>query len=728
MKILFIAILLISAVVRCADDAMPDTPWFDHVKRPTSISHPQLCELAKNLFAGLKEGKNVKQLASLAPLDNSPRVIFITVGDDNWPGRSYYGTGLSFSQAFETALDLLISNEPVFARETIKLAENTIGDIRKEGKVPPDEWLERVKNPNAMTWLRLDIVQAAKPTFGFTVEHSRLALTSLVGFAFGPELGFAFTPDQITGRCLLSDSGHIAKLQICNIISETYNWPALKSWMQISAVDQGHRICLFETDSYYSDASTACRLYRGHQLEAKIKTPEQYLEMACACADKLSLSFRGDGIFTPPVPTWVKSGKENESLDALAEYSIAMSRLAKAASKPDYNRLALAALRQLLSAIKPLTDNTSAVVEDETLPQESMQVPRKVALLRTNALACIALQELSRDTQNIPEDIDARTESIVRYLVAQAASSGGFHIGRLLKDKQLLTVDTRDHFAQVEDDALAILALAKFNRKKHYDKLAELIKKSMAELIEQRITKVPMDALSLSPWLVEAISFAERDDKEFTLTLIKLGYAATAGINMEPLYPDYFGTQKRRPSCTLSAELTWLIANVSNALRAIDKPTLAAEQLTSAIPGVIFQTQAFIGTPESSILPSPKAYRGLFRDNLEAYGFELSGQVAQILALTTFAQECKSSKWLNPRKAYAQLEKARADTDVHPGPLSVELVLTQKFDKTGDQRDLTGGLSRANNVRIRGNGGRIERPDSNINSGNKKVDRKPVKK
>ena len=100
--------------------------WFDHVRRPSKIPPKQLERLAVDLRRALKNKQKLEDIAKLAPQEAMPRVVFITIGGDKWPGRTYYGTGVSFQAAFRTAVEILQANEPVFARETVKLCKATI--------------------------------------------------------------------------------------------------------------------------------------------------------------------------------------------------------------------------------------------------------------------------------------------------------------------------------------------------------------------------------------------------------------------------------------------------------------------------------------------------------------------------------------------------------------------------------------------------------------------------
>ncbi|MBR4675814.1 MAG: hypothetical protein IKP00_15250 [Victivallales bacterium] len=717
---------LLFTIVVCAwsqlDTAMPSRPWFDHVRIPAGLSQQELCDLTSALREALKGKSDAKQIGLLAPEDNLARVVFITIGGEKWPGRTYFGTGRSFRNALTSAVDILLSNEPVFASETIKLADATIGDMQKTGQTIPQEWLERKENPTQWNWLRLEVVQAAKPTFGFSVRRSRIALGCLVGFAFGPDLGFAFTPSQVTARNILDDTAHINTQQVGNLISETYNWPALKMWMKLCAVDAGHRICLFETDSFYSDGATTVRLYRGHTLQNELPTTELCVNLASRCADRIAARLTDEGAFPPPVPEWLSTYREknmtksekkkrakeeteqggvrgDESLEVKAELAIALCRLARVTNNPAYNDAALKALKPILASMRKSRDGRVAVVEDEELPESSHQLPDKVALLSTNALTCLALLEMKENGIQTMEAQDTVILNLASHLAAQLETGCDFAYARYWKTGKNALDENQEMFANVEETALAILAL---------NKTAEALGKpelkkddALNTLMELKLAKPPMESVNTSPWFAEALASSDRTDKEYTLSLRKLGFAVSTATDTAPLYPDYYGSVKRRPGCTTAAERSWLLAVLSRKLRSYDKPMLAQEQLQEAMPVLMFQVQASIDFPSSSLLPNPAAYVSYFRDNLENYCFTMSGQVAQMMSLMAVAQEIKETGNFNGTKFLPKLMASRRETDVHPGPVSIDLVLTLDNDPDANARDLMGGFSKTRQVRRR---------------------------
>ena len=721
---LMLSVLALAAVSQ--DGSMPENPWFDHVRRPTSATHEELCALAKSLHKAFKEGVPAKKIAQLAPADTSPRAVFITIGGNTWPGRTYFGVGLNFASALEAAADYLISNEPEFAKETIKLAKATIAEDVKAGKKPAKEWLERQEHPTEWSWLKLDVVQQSKPVPGFVMANSRIALTSLVGFSFGPDMGYAFTPDQITGRCLITDTGHIAAQQVGNLISENYNWPALKIWMKLSAVSSGHRICLFETDTYYCDGGEACRLYRGHRLFDAPPDKAACRSMMLANAARLSTMVEGNGAIRPPMPAWISTAKDeneaeakakpaknkkiskvvlqeeikyDETLDAKAELAIAFARVARLSGEDSYNDAALRAMFAVIQATKEYGKEAAAVIENENLPEGSMLSPEKAALLRTNALACLALMELKANGKSVTGGIDKRIHALATHIRLQFTSGCDFYAGRYWNTGKPINDDVYGLYAQVEETALAVLALDKYARLYENDELAKLAEKILDDMLELKLVKLPIESLTLSPWFAEAVASRMREDRTYWLALLKLAGAITSMTDKAPLYPDYYGTVRRFPSCTSAAEHTWILAVISKRLRELDKPYLAREQLAEALPILMFQTQAFIDAQSSCILPNPSAYVSFFRDNLENYGFNLPGQVAQIMSLAAVSGELKETSELKVKPVCDEIAKVRKESDVHPGPLTVDLILTSDKDEDGAHRDLLGGVTQGEKIR-----------------------------
>ena len=700
-----LGLILVCLYLPAQDAGLPDEPWFDHVSAPSAIAVSRMKDFCIEVYSKLAVKAPAAVLSQLAPDDPTPRVLFLSIGGEEWPARTYFGAGLSFRTAWENVVDIMLANEPLHGEKTTTLAKGMIDEAIKEKRPVPPSLAARQKDPLAWSWMRLDIVQAALPVTGFSVEHSRLALTSLVGLAFGPQLGFAFTPEQLTGRCLLEPTRHLAKQQIGNLISETYNWNALKAWQQISGIDSGYRVCLFETDSYYCDGHTTVRLFRGHPI-AKAVTAAECLEAATRGAAKITAALHPrTGVVQMPFPEWVSSAAQGvEALDVQAELAYALARLAHLAGDRNLTAAAELAMKPVLAAGQRFGQkkDMGAIVETEELPPESPLAPRPVAHLRTNALACLALAELEQATGE-PRHRNTII-ALADQLKRQALPGGGFMFTALHPSGQLVDNSSLSLHGKAEAEALATLALLRVGNLATRSDLLTMADQNLEYLLLARVSKIPLENLPNTPWLVEALSQHVLRNLDFSSQMARLGFAASVDVETAPLYPDMYGAVQHWPSATVAAERSWLLARLSQWFRAGGEAKKAADFMAAAAPPLIFQMQARMVPAGSSGLPRPGRYVDFFRDHLEDFGFDLSGQATQIISLTNLYQELKDGyggDFPGLDKITAQLIAAQEGIGRHPLVLSPELVRTQT-DAARDSRDLTGGITGGAKTTIKG--------------------------
>ncbi|MDR9824975.1 hypothetical protein RCJ22_05050, partial [Vibrio sp. FNV 38] len=132
MKKLLILFLLLTVAVLHSQSMAPGTLiWFDHVKTPTKFTEEQLLGLTGKLHTMLRTNASFDTISSSFKDDTQPRVIFLTIGDDLWPARTYYGTGFSFLDALSRAVEILRVNEEGKRAEIIKQATSIIEDAKK---------------------------------------------------------------------------------------------------------------------------------------------------------------------------------------------------------------------------------------------------------------------------------------------------------------------------------------------------------------------------------------------------------------------------------------------------------------------------------------------------------------------------------------------------------------------------------------------------------------------
>ncbi len=708
-----------------------DDVWFDQVTAPTKLTPAQIEDFCRKIHRAIATGQGEKQLAALAPADQSPRILFLSLSNDQWPARTYFGGGWDFAHAWESTAAIMLANEKAYASETAKQARGTIDDAKREGKPVPKDWVDREKNPGAWNWLRLDIVQVARPSFDYSVEGSKITLTSLVGLAFGPQVGFAFPPAQLTGRCLITSERFLAKQQVANIIAETYNWGAMKNWLRLSAVESGHRICLFEVDSYATDGQNVVRLYRGHPI-AQLPSNDQCLD-AATCAGERLISYLdpAKGTLAVPFPEWIASASDSgpstavsnrEAPDAQAELVIALARLAQSNNGKKHlaDGAALAA-RPLQTAMMRYGQKKEfiAVIEKEPVAADSHLEPRRITTLRSNAAACLAFLDLATIFPDNP-DYPAIATAIGRHLCRQAQPGNGFVAAKLFPSDQIYEGDEVSDYGQAEAEAMAALALAKLGKKDHNSDFLEVADDNLAYLLSSKIQKQELTAIATSPWLAEALGQYYRRNNDYVSQLSRLALAAAIDQNTEPIFPDLFGAVHDWESMTTAAERSWLLASLSKNLRNSDQAAKAADSLANAAAFLCFQYQARIDRATAAALSRPSYYVDFFRDHLEDFGFDLNGQATQIISLLALRQELiegYGGQFPKLDQFKEKLATAQQTIDTHPLPLSVELVIHRGSDDSADGRDLLGDIPKRGAVNFRGKGGKIIPATEEVSTG-----------
>ncbi|MGI5924479.1 MAG: hypothetical protein ACOX9E_11095 [Lentisphaeria bacterium] len=724
------AALFCSALIalRAQPISTADDPWFDQVTTPTKLTPAQIEDFCRKIHRAIAAGQDEKQLATLAPDDQSPRVLFLSLSNDLWPARTYFGCGWNFAHAWESTAAIMCANEKAYAVETAKQARGAIETAVREGKPIPMDWVAREKAPNDWNWLRLDIVQVARPSFDYSVEGSKIALTSLVGLAFGPQLGFAFPPAQLTGRCLITPERFLAKQQVANIIAETYNWGAIKNWLRLSAVEEGHRICLFEVDSYCSDGVNVVRLYRGHPI-AQLPDNDQCLDAATRCAELLiNYLDPAKGTLNVPFPEWIASGDSSpgadnrEALDAQAELVIALARLAQSSNnKKHFADGAALAAKPLQLAMRRYGQQKDfiALIEKEPIAADSHLEPRLITTLRSNATACLAFIELSAIFPD-NSDYPAIATAIGRHLHRQAQPGNGFIPAKFYPSDQIYESDESNDYGQAETEAMAALALAKLGKKDRNGGFLEVADNNLAYLLSSKIQLQELTATVTSPWLAEALDQYYRRNNEYISQLSRLALAASIDQNTEPLFPDLFGAVHDWESMTTAAERSWLLASLSKTLRDCNQTSKAADAMADAAAFLCFQYQARIDRATAAALSRPQYYVNFFRDHLEDFGYDLNGQATQIISLLAIRRELMDGyggQFPKLEQFKEKLAAAQRTIDTHPLPLSVELVIRRTIDDSADGRDLLGGIPKRGAVNFRGKGGKIVPAEEAVSSG-----------
>ncbi len=694
------------------DANMPSVPWFDHVRQPIALTTAQGVKLVSEARQGLLAGKTPEELAGLATKDASARVIFLSLGDGYWPERTYFAAGYDFASAWLAVLKILQTREEVYASLLKTRLQKDIAAAVKDGNAVPAAWREKMQNPGKWDSLRLHIVQNALPINDFSIHNSRILLASLNGLAFRPSDGLAFTPEQIMGRYLLSPERRLNDSQVGNLIAETDNWGALRMWLEMANAKQKGRICLFEADCYFANATQAVRLFRGHPIMTD-SGKDNSVQFARQAGERLLENLRPNGKLEVFFPEWVPGRADNgEFLSCQAELALAFARLATACQEKKFAKAASKVSKRLQKNCQKgsLTGRAfTFVLEDEEMsPDDKLQDSRKVVSLHTNALVCLAL--LETDAANQTTESRSLAKELVKYLCRQMERSGAFTYLLLYPEMRQPLDEFFSLESRVEAAALAALAIRKF-ADIDPDNRAVLLQRyntAVNHLLNNILQDSALENLPISPWLAELLAQRTAATPEYAMHCARLAIAAGLQVNTQPLFPDFFGVPRDIPSLTMAAEHTWVTAVLANWLSQEGQKNNARDLLADTWPIWIFQQQARMDQPSAAGLPSPHKYYHLFRDHLEDFGFDLNGQTTQIfslLAVSSALQALSSQEYPRHEAQQEAWEKAWKMIDNHPFCLDASLVIDSSQE--GPYRNVVGDLQQGKTVTIRTSGGKM---------------------
>ena len=683
--------------------------WFPDVQTPLDCSEEQMVQFTSYLRGALKKGTPPKEILKRVPSSSSaPRALFLTLCDGEFPSRTYYAVGDGFGPTLEMLLSILEKRRPEYEAAIRADLEAQVSLAQQEKRQLPANVKQKLAHPGQWDALRLDVVQSTVAIPKFQVNSTRLLFSSLVGIAFDPTSAFAFTPEQLTGRYLMTPQRQLSVARVGNLISEANLWSSLGLWQKMGATDIPFKATLFESDSYYADAQGCRRLFRAHAARV---LPQPDLDETLQAALKTATLLKDDGTLNAPFPEWI-SGLSGGAVALSDQAGLAYAFLELRDAVADKNAKAtlLEAARKatlpLLKAVKHLdpgeklengmivSENRrkssqrlyAMLVEDD--PQEDspeFQIPPRVSTLRANALGYLVFQRLS---EALPaQDPTGRKcaselQQLYRHLSQQVTPAGSV-IPAVEYPTRKPIVDDLENAAEnipLEEAALAALALQKHlpllseQEAGNLQKNLDVLRNSLGEDAVRHL-----DAAASAPWLIRFLSQdATKENPERLAQLTRISLAATEDAELAPPIPDMFGCDPDLPSMTYAAERTMVASLAALALQKAGAPQEALPLLQEAWPIWVFQAQATITPETASILPQPYKYLQFFRDNLADFGFTPDGQSTQILSRLALHQALNALQ-LNAFQPTPDQEKAWQANwqkiDQHPVAVAPELAL-----------------------------------------------------
>ena len=661
---ILLAVLLCS-IAFC--HAMPPPQWFADIVSPAPVGAEEGCRMAASIRDGLLAGQQPEVIAKGLPEYPGARIVFITLCDGQFPARTYFAPGASLREAVQLALSILARREPEYAVVIKGQLEAQIDLAKEEKRLLPPRVQAKLKEPLKWDSLRLDIVQAAMTIKGYCIPSSRLLLSSAVGLSFDTDSCLALTPEQLTGRVLMNIQHQLDVTNICSFISESGDWASLNMWMQMANDKEAlHTVYIFESDSYYADASGTSRLFRTRPVRTGTTPHVQPFQRAAALASKIISRLDRSGTFDKPCVEWqtMRVDKGDRCVDDAA-LAVQLCRMARATGTPEDDReklLAAASLlvRRIHASLKhydpdgnggnvdasddaivatprrPIAERQCAcLVENEDLPEDSTHYPRQISFLSSCAAAYLALDEYC---ETVPQDdklakrFGRELEQLFNHIMLQLRPDCIFYSRRIYP--QMTPADE----VETSDERACTLALCGLVMQRHpkrlpgqqkavAEKACSRFRKEICQDLAQTIEQGRM--LPAVPELAEFLS-ADLADKASIAMLTRMALAATDDVETAPALPDMFGSPRDIPSMTYAAKRASVAAIAVQAFAKAGQLEAARETLAAAWPLAIFQAQAFVTSSECTQLPNPAGHEGFCRDNLADFAFTMDGQISQI--------------------------------------------------------------------------------------------------
>lgn len=732
----FWILLFLMLVLSNVPAAQPlPTPWFEDVKTSVAITPEAGCSLARALYDGLKNKTAPDKLARLAPPDNTPRALFITLSDGLFPSRTYFATGYNFRDALLTLLQIIDKREPEYAGAITGMLSAQVDLAKEEKRQPPSHVKEKLSRPTQWDRLQLDIVQASMPASGFRIGGSRLLLASAVGLAFDRGSSFAFTPEQLTGRCLLTSQRQLSTTNVANMISESTNWVAWKLWNEMAASETLFKVCLFESDSFYADREHQYALFRGRPVKfgGEAVDAREIANGAIPIARTVAAGLTPRCTYPAPFLEWVAQWDDgrltSQEQSQLVETMLQCASLPEVDSKTrrELTAAAKCAGQSLLKMLKhydadeigldefpskrrKTTQRTfAAVVEPEVLEDRGGgQLPRRLTLLKSNAAAYLAFAGLAEslpDNDDTGNDCHGKLKQLFAHILSQFLPDGQF-ISVLRYPELTPLLDC----APGGTEGAAIHSLAGLVIMRHLElfpqlgssgKLQELLALIEKHLLTESLAggkaleDLPLSA-EVAQFLAMRARQAGKSRKAILAALTRLILASQHQLSLKPMLPDMFGAPDDIPSMTYAAQRMEVCALAADALARCGHADEARALLADSWPLWVFQQQAQMIPATASALPQPWQYLGYMRDNLADFGFTLDGMLAQCQSRIALAQALSHLK-LPQFTPTPELQKRYDDAwerlRHRPICLAPELILPP-IGNDGSGRKLSGRLDK----------------------------------
>jgi len=580
--------------------------WFDHIRKPVSLTQEQGHELARRVFTALQTSRMRRDFVPEGIVDYAPRLVFLSWRSRDGGLETRLGRGEGLAKAFR---DVLRS-------------------VTKDRKHRPDKNLTAVK---------IDIVQQSFVVSTFNVDTSEIVFPSVTGLAFSETSGFAFLPEELVFNGFFQKQLLQPQL-IAQRLAHREQWEDFGNWTRISSYRRPQCVYLFETQAFYADANRVDTLFNGHALRETVRATE-LLPAARGAGDFLCRAVETSGRITfPPMPWEVQTEELGPANDGTSAPPSDPPARPPDMPVPERIAAALALLQLHHTTTTPVFAEKAEALLDPLVRTLVLYDRGGQALclqeangsgLGVNALLAAVLATHAKTTGH--DEYTEQIERIGRHLLLQMQPDGQFSATCILPSGAPRPEPALPAAAFRAVDALVRLYETTGNRS-----FVAGARRGTAFLIDRCIgPRIPIEKLPRDEWSVMALNRLYTYERHDTIvaTVERLALAIMADQTLDSPLPDMVGSWREYPSAAAAARMSQALAAAGELLHDTGREKAARRIAETVHAYLLFQMQTRYGDIESFYLDRAQPFAGGFRNDCLGFAFSVGGQAEQILSL-----------------------------------------------------------------------------------------------
>ena len=622
--------------------AAPSGLWFGDVGTPLRLSGQHGAALCRMAWDALRSGQPGERRA---PAEGTPRAVFVSWSDGIRTAEVVHGMGVGPVDALRAAL----------------------------ARIPGDRFPF-----DALRWLKVDVVQTVltiprrvgdKEIPGLYARESVLPMPSLFGIAFPQSSGLAFLPDELVGRTMLDPLGRLSGATFSSRLAREGRLDDVVRWGRMVGLGVSQRVSFFETQAWLYDGVACVPLYRGHRLYEDLSRDEARA-IAVHAAGRLARLIDDEGRIPAPFPEWLGAAEGRVRPFDAALTILALSAAAHVAEEPAplvaaAERLAAPMIQSLRRADKG--GRTLCLVEPGRRHGDAQRVA-----------GCPPEHQCSLGACSVPLGT-ARGSGAVR-----CAPRGDWPAICCPSTRMESASSGRENCSRRCRDGLRTEPTGGLRSAPWWHSTRRQTSESSGRLPPRRSGRCCRgpERRQWGNWPRTSGSCGRRISA--SPTRVSRSASCRRNAMRWAWWPSRTGAPSSRtcsapsgglPSATASASQTGLIAIAARLVHDSGRKTAGREMLADCRSSVVAQLQGHVTEAEAMYLADPPLYRGLFRDHVRSFGFDLQSQYVQILSLCELAKAMehmgleglRDETLASSRKIDEDMAAARARAAQFPG-------------------------------------------------------------